>query len=362
MKKYFIFILIVNALTYSCKTSKKTAVDEDNGVVNQSDERGNYRIMFYNCENLFDIYDDTTKMDDEFLPEGAKYWSYSKYVEKLANISKVITGIGGWDPPEIVGLCEIENYYVLNDLVNNSAIQKHDYKIIHKDSPDSRGIDVAFLYLKDKFTPISYFAIPIVFPKDLGGKATRDILYVKGYTNKKDTLHIFVNHWPSRWGGQMETEDKRMFVGTQLRGVVDSIFEENLNANIIIMGDLNDYSTDRSLVECLKAKNSDEFGEYTSSELYNLSNYIHEKYGAWSHKHEGEGDILDQIIVSGAMLNKENSIYTTPDNAHIYDPEFLIEEDVNYVGYKPFRTYIGYKFNGGYSDHLPPYLDLFSKK
>jgi len=359
MKKYSILIFIILVVLISCKTLIKTAPEEQTTII-QTETRGDYRVMFYNCENLFDIYDDTTKMDDEFLPDGEKYWNYTKYKEKLANISKVITAIGGWDPPEIIGLCEVENMAVLNDLVTISALQKHEYKIIHKESPDSRGIDVAFLYLKKKFTPINYVAIPIVFPKDLGGKSTRDILYIKGYTSHKDTMHIFVNHWPSRWGGQMETEDKRMFVAGVLRTVVDSIFTENKNANILIMGDLNDYSTDRSMVECLKANN--EYTDIVPNDLYNMSHYIHEKYGAWSHKHEGEGDILDQMIVSGTMLNPENSINTTLENAHTYDAPFLLTEDVNYVGYQPFRTYIGYKFNGGFSDHLPVYLDLFFKK
>lgn len=358
-KSFKIILFVLLTIFVSCGITKNNGKKNISNK-NEEIERGDYRVMFYNCENLFDIFDDTLKQDDEFLPEGAKYWSWSRYQEKLANISKVITGIGGWDPPEIIGLCEVENWYVLDGLVNTSAIKKHNYQIIHKESPDSRGIDVAFLYLKDKFTPITYVAIPVIFPEDLGGKATRDILYVKGYTNKKDTLHIFVNHWPSRWGGQMETEDKRMFVGTLLRGVVDSIFDENANSNIIIMGDLNDYPTDRSLVECLKAKTK--YDNIVSNDLYSLSYYIHNKYNAWSHKYEGEGDILDQMIVSGALLNPENSINMTLDNAHIYDAEFLLAEDVNYVGYQPFRTYIGYKFNGGFSDHLPAYLDLFYKK
>lgn len=351
-KIFYIGLLVITVITFSFKPFKKTNYDEF--------ERGDYRIAFYNCENLFDTYDDTTKLDDEFLPEGAKFWSWSRYQEKLANISKVITAIGGWDPPEIVGLCEVENRYVLDGLVNTSAIQKFNYQVIHKESPDKRGIDVALIYLKDKFFPISYNAIPVIFPEDLGGRPTRDILYVKGTTTKDDTLHIFVNHWPSRWGGQMETEEKRMFVATVLKNTVDSIFETNSHANILIMGDLNDYPTDRSMLESLQA--NIEFDEIQADELYNLSFYIHEKYGKWSHKYEGEGDILDQMIVSGNLLNSENNIYMSPDNAHIFDADFLIEEDVNYVGYKPFRTYIGYKFHGGFSDHLPAYIDLFYKK
>ncbi len=353
-KKTFIFLLSAIVLIMSCgvnKNATKKITDK---------ERGDFRIMFYNCENLFDVFDDSLTRDDDFTPEGGKHWSWRKYNRKISNISKVVTAVGGWSPPEIIGVCEIENRYVLESITEFSPLKKHDYRIIHRESPDRRGIDVGLLYLPNKFTPISYDAIRVTFPEGMG-KTTRDVLYVKGETNKNDTLHIFVNHWPSRWGGQMETDDKRMFVAALVRSKADSIFATNPKANIIIMGDLNDYPDDRSLMESMKCKiNFD--GEYIDNELYNLAYYLQEVKGKFSHRYHGEGGVLDQIIISGALFNENNSIITTPDDTHIFDADFLLEDDDAYVGKKPFRTYIGFKFHDGYSDHLPVYIDLFFNK
>lgn len=324
--------------------------------------RGNMRLMFYNTENLFDTFDDTLKIDESFLPTGDHYWTPRKYYKKINNISKVITAIGQWELPEIIGLCEIENRRVLEDLTKKTALKKIKYRIIHKESPDRRGIDVGLLYRPDKFFPITYKAIRVKFPFD-ANKPTRDILYVKGTNIYKDTLHIFINHWPSRWGGQTETDRKRQFAASVLRGKVDSIFSAEKNPYIIIMGDLNDYPTNNSVVKVLKAKTGfTKNDNFSPKKLYNLAWYLQEVKNQGSHKHKGEWGVLDQIIVSGSLLNKNNKLYTSPDNAHIFNAPFLLEQDNNYTGQKPFRTYIGFKFHDGYSDHLPVYIDLFEKK
>jgi len=357
---YLIFILVTFLLMQFCSINKN--IDDSNASKSSEDSilRGDYRIMFYNCENFFDIYDDSLKLDDEFTSDGEKHWSWNKYQEKLGHITRVITSVGGWDPPEIVGLCEVENHFVLEDLTQNSPLKVFNYKIIHYESPDNRGIDVALLYIPSKFKPLVTKKVPVVYPTDMGGRPTRDILYVKGQTTKKDTLHIFVNHWPSRWGGMLETEDKRMYVASVLRNQVDSIFKTDMYAKIIIMGDLNDFPTNKSLTESLNALH--EFDNIKPNELYNLSYYLQEVKGVFSHRYQGESGILDQMVVSGALLNTNADIYTTKDNAHIYNADFLLEKDDYNVGYKPFRTYIGYTYHGGYSDHLPAYLDLFYKK
>ncbi len=321
--------------------------------------RGDMRIMFYNTENLFDTFDDTLKNDESFLPDREHYWTASKYYKKLNNISKVITAVGQWELPEIIGLCEIENRKVLEDLIRKTGLKKFNYRIIHKESPDKRGIDVGMLYRPDKFNPLSYQAVRVTFPFD-ANKPTRDILYVKGTNIYKDTLHIFINHWPSRWGGQAETDRKRKFAASVLRAKVDSLFKADKNPNIIIMGDLNDYPTNNSVTEVLKAKTY--FDDIQKESLYNLAWYLQEVKGKGTHKHSGEWGVLDQIIVSGSLLSSDNKINTTPDNAHIFDASFLLEQDNNYTGQKPFRTYIGFKFHDGYSDHLPVYIDLFEKK
>ena len=350
MKKVFLAITAI-LITISLHAQNKPG---------QQTARGDYRFMFYNCENFFDTEDDPAKRDDEFTPEGMKHWTPRRYQEKLSHIAKVITAVGGWEPPEIVGLCEVENRSVLDDLTRKSPLKVFGYKIIHYESPDSRGIDVALLYIPQKFKPIKSRPIPVVFPEGMG-KKTRDILYVEGVLTKcNDTIHIFVNHWPSRWGGQMETDPKRIFVAQLLRTKVDSILQQNPRANIFIMGDLNDFPTDRSLLEGLRAKHT--YDNPQPTELYNLSYYLQETKGEFSHRHQGEGGILDQMIVSGNMLDRKGKIYTDKDFAHIYKSEFLLEKDPNYPGYKPFRTYIGYKYHGGFSDHLPPYIDIFCNK
>ncbi len=316
------------------------------------------RIMFYNAENFFDTENDSVKNDDEFLPTQGKFWNKQRYYTKQKHISQVITAIGGWSPPEIIGLCEIENRKVLDDFLKYAPIKKFNYKIIHKESPDLRGIDVALLYRREHFIPISYRAIEIRYP--FSNSKTRDILYVKGRTKQYDTLHIFVNHWPSRWGGQLETERKRMFVASVLRKNVDSVFQTNLRANIIIMGDLNDYPENKSVREVLKA--NDQYEKISPAELYNLSAYLQNTKHIGTHKHDGKWGTLDQFIVSGALLDKKNKIYTSLNDVHIYNASFLLEEDKQFTGYATNRTYIGYKYHGGYSDHLPTFLDLFKQE
>jgi predicted extracellular nuclease len=321
--------------------------------------RGDVRVMFYNVENLFDIYNDSLKNDDEFTPEGIRFWTYERYQKKLYNISKVITAIGQWDMPEIIGLSEIENRDVLDNLIKKTALSNFEYHIIHKESPDLRGIDVGFLYRKDRFKPLVYEAIPVRFPFE-DNRPSRDILYVEGILRSSDTLHFFINHWPSRYGGQIESDRNREFAASVLRHKVDSLFSILKDPNIIIIGDLNDYPDNNSLLNVLKAKT--EFDEIENEELYNLSWYLQEVKGKGSHKYEGKWGILDQIIISGTLLADKNGLNTTIENAHVFEAPFLLEADQHYTGFVPFRTYVGYKFHDGYSDHLPVYLDLFFGK
>ena len=312
--------------------------------------------MFYNVENLYDTEDDPLTNDEEFLPDGTRYWTPYRLKEKLNNIYKVITAIGGWDLPTIVCFAEVENRKVLEMLLSNTPLNKSDYKIIHYDSPDARGVDVAMIYRNEKFTPYFHKPIPINFSADVGSGKTRDVLLVSGVTKTHDTLHIFVNHWPSRWGGQMETEEKRMFVAKVVRKNVDSIMKINPEAKIIITGDLNDYPTDRSLTVSLNAKT--QFEKINDKDLYNLSYYLQEVKHKGTHKYEGQWGVLDQIIVSGVILNKNKKLFTTLEDIHVFEAPFILEPDEKYTGYKPKRTYIGFKYNNGFSDHLPVFFDL----
>lgn len=313
--------------------------------------RGNsgVRIGFYNVENLFDIYNDSLKRDDEFTPDGQKHWNNTKYYSKLQHISKVVTALGGWEPVEVMAFCELENRFVLEQLISETALKNTTYKIVHFESPDRRGIDVGFIYRPDKIEVLYAEPIPIVFPWDSSYK-TRDILYAKLLIQGKDTLHFYVNHWPSRWGGQLETEDARMHVAKTLKKhIIDHGW---INDNVVVVGDFNDTPEDRSIKEVLSA----ELDTAKLANVYNLMYPYHGKRG--THKYHGEWSILDQVIVSKGLLNAQKQIRIKDQKALIYDADFLLESDKKYEGEQVFRTYLGMRYLGGYSDHLPVYIDL----
>ncbi len=320
----------------------------------QEQKESDFRLAFYNVENLFDIYDDSLTNDAQFLPNGDKHWSYFKYDHKLKNIAKVLTAVGGWNNAAVIGLCEIENAFVLEELTTRSPLKKLNYRFIHKESPDKRGIDVAMLYDPKQFSPIYYEFYNVKFPES-PNSTTRDILYVKGLTTQSDTLHIFVNHWPSRYGGQMKTEGRRQFVALKIRHLVDSIKSTNMLSNVMIIGDLNDAPTDISVSE--KLRSLPPKPPYVDNELYSLLYpLVHTQKG--THNYQGHWAVLDHLIVSGNLLNQSNGIYTSPENAYPFDADFLLEDDTKNGGKKTKRSYIGFKYNAGYSDHLPVILNF----
>ncbi len=356
MKGLKVFIFLILAGIPFCCLEVSDPDNQPSGEKNYQVERTFFRFMFYNVENLFDPFDDSLKNDDEFLPGQHKYWTWSKFQEKINNTYKVIVAVGGWEPPELIGLCEIENHFVLRELVEKSPFAAFNYRIIHQESPDHRGIDVALLFNPDKFQLLTDNYYSISFPFDTSLR-TRDILYAKGIVQQEDTLHVFVNHWPSRWGGQLESEPKRLHVAQVLKNATDSIFSANPNAQIIITGDFNDTPENTSIRQILNANN--ELDVINNAQLYNLC-YRFSEQGLGTHKYQGKWAVLDQFIISGNLLQKENTLFCKPDDVHIYNPKFLLENDETYLGSKPYRTYIGYRFNGGYSDHLPIFLDLRS--
>ena len=311
-----------------------------------------YRIMFYNVENLFDTVDDPDKIDEEFLPNGDRYWNDRKLNLKLNRIFQVVMALGKGNHPAIIGLCEVENLNVLELLLARTPLGKMGYKIVHKESPDRRGIDVALLYLPDRFNPIDYKAIPLINPNDDNFK-TRDILHVKGIM-ATDTLHFFVNHWPSKYGGVVETKPLRALAAQTLRSAIDSLFLVNDQSKIVVMGDMNDSPFDESITQYLKAQT--QFNNQATNDIYNLA-YPLAKQGIGSNKYQGKWEMIDQIIVSGALLGTQGLV-TTENGFTVFDAEFLLEKDKTHLGKKPFRSYIGFKYNNGFSDHLPVYIDL----
>ena len=315
--------------------------------------RGNnsIRVMFYNVENLFDIYDDTLKNDESFLPEGDHHWGSYKYYEKSNNLAKTMLAVGGWEAVEIIGLCEVENFKVLEDLTQKTVLKNSNYQIIHQESPDKRGIDVALLYRKDKITIDTVQYIEVFLGKD--NRPTRDILYATVRTSNNAQLHVFVNHWPSRYGGQMKSDPKRKAAARVVRGYVDSILNVQPNANILLMGDFNDEPDNESIHDVLIARADSTFQD--STELYNLMSHIGGNHG--SHKYQGNWGVLDQFMVTKWLYQGQNKLKVV-DGPLIFRAPFLMTKETKYPGMKPFRTYLGFKYTGGYSDHLPIYIDL----
>ena len=335
-------------------------VDSDNRAIPDSNLKmsQHVRILFWNVENLFDYHDDTATIDEEFTGAGAMHWTYSKLWRKLAHVAKTILAAGTWNPPGIIGFCEIENRYVLNKLVYNSPLKSFQYRIIHKNSPDLRGIDVALLYRETIFAPTYSEWISIQFPFDTTVK-TRDILYVKGVLHHTDTIHLFVNHWPSRRGGEKVSAPKRNYVASVLRQKVDSIISHlspvtSHSPFILIMGDFNDEPDNESLCTILRAGHPD-----TTENPSGLVNLMYPKlHHEGSHKFRDHWGLLDQFITSGSLIMGETNFWIDPGSVTIYKPDFMMKDDLKYLGNKPSRTFLGPRYLGGFSDHLPIYLDV----
>ncbi len=310
------------------------------------------RIAFYNLENLFDTEDDTLKSDEEFTPRGQRYWSDYRYREKSNRMAKAILSIGEWDAPDIVGVAEIENRKVLEDLAESAVLRKFNYEVVHFESPDRRGIDVGMLYRTDRYSLLATRKVSVQIPED-PGFATRDILYTAGTVLGGDTIHLFFCHWPSRYGGQQQSEPKRIQAALTLKAITDSIFRNDPRAAVIIAGDFNDEWSNLSLRTKLHAQPPE--ADIKPVTLYNLMAAMDPNSG--SHRYHGDWAYLDQVIVSGNLLNG-SGLEVAGKRAFITAHDFLLETDEKYPGKKPFRTFIGMRYHGGFSDHLPVYIDL----
>jgi endonuclease/exonuclease/phosphatase family metal-dependent hydrolase len=334
-------------------------------------------IAFYNVENLFDPENDPEKNDDAFTPTGFYHWTYKRFYKKLNDIAKVFLSINDWEPPDIIGLAEIENANVLNKLCYSTGLKTYNYRYIRYNSPDSRGIGTALLYRNNKITIVDSYPIAVVFPFEPTSK-NRDILYAKALV-AEDTLHLFVNHWTSRFSGYGATQPKRNYYAQVLRRHVDSLLTINSNAYIIIMGDFNDYPTDESIARYLQAGNYKDEGEKEKGQtekgktekgktekgggLFNLmlslnrspltAYRIPQTTVQGSHKTQEFWGCLDQFTVSKSLLNDNSKWQIENKSAVIFDAPFLLVPDEKYGGVKCFRTYSGPKYLGGYSDHLP---------
>ncbi|WBL25532.1 endonuclease/exonuclease/phosphatase family protein [Zunongwangia sp. HGR-M22] len=314
-------------------------------------------VAFYNTENLFDTENDNFTFDDDRTPEGKDVWTKTKYQLKLNNIGRVLSEIGtelSGSSPEIIGLCEIENYGVLEDLLNTEELQNRNYKVIHFDSPDRRGIDNALLYNKDVFTPKTSKAIAVFIQNNEGKRIyTRDILVTTG-SIEAENFAFLVNHWPSRSGGEKASRNYRKSAALTNRRICDSLWAIDPSFKIANMGDFNDDPKNENVKDLLKT--SEKANQF---QFYNPMLKMY-KRGLGSLAYRDNWNLFDQILVSGAMTTKNYEQFQYY-RAGIFKKDYLITSSGQYKDY-PFRSY-GYNgYLGGFSDHFPVYLHLIKKK
>ncbi|WP_027065374.1 endonuclease/exonuclease/phosphatase family protein [Maribacter sp. Hel_I_7] len=304
-----------------------------------------YTVAFYNLENLFDPKRNSKILDKDYTPDGAKKWTVERYQRKLAKLAKTIVNIGEKDhpyPPALIGVAEAENNSVLTALLHTDPMDDLDYGFIHFDSPDERGIDTGLIYRK-RFFKVLHSEPLVLLVDNPGGvrDTTRDILYVKGELNK-ELVHVFVNHWPSRREGDVATEYKRVIAAKEIVLKIEQIRLEELDPNIIVMGDFNDDPSSKSLQDLKEG-----------AALFNPMETLHIPDSQGSSVYGNKWNMFDQILVSNSFFNYEKNTHSF-DSAAIYDDKSLKEKKGKYKG-SPYRTFVSDRYMGGYSDHFPVY-------
>lgn len=308
-------------------------------------------VGFYNLENLFDTQNDPYTFDKQFLPKSDRKWTKERYEEKLENLAKVISELTTYGTPTFLGVCEIENREVLKDLIEESVLLSRNYDIVHRESPDERGIDVGFIYDADLFS-VTKVTTHQPDLSDYDDK-TRDILHISGKLTNGEKLHFFINHWPSRGEGRKESEPKRVIAAQTLNDAITTVLTKDADAKIIVMGDFNDEPSNKSISQTLGV--SCEVSETEENQLYNAFCELEDQdYG--SYRYRKYWDMLDQIMVSSALLTDTSGVHFLPQSADIKDEPWMIQTG-KYEGF-PLRTYGGYKYLGGYSDHFPVSIQL----
>ena len=340
MKQFALFIFfLVSTIFYAvfAQTEHKVAV-----------------IGFYNVENLYDTEDDPLKKDDEFLPNGENQWTVERYQTKLNNLARVIGDMGKEQGGVVVlGVSEVENEKVLLDLVATDRLKPLKYGVVHHDSPDVRGVDVAFIYLKERFKVIGQKAFPLIIPEDTLF-ITRDQFLVTGILDATDTLHILVNHWPSKRGGEKRSMPKRIAAAQLSRKIVDSLMNVNPMAKVIVMGDLNDNPTAKSITEYLKP-----VGKISELGVGGLFNPMWKLYkdGIGSYAYKDSWELIDNIIVSYGLVKDIKPNTYKYKTVEVFRKSYMVTATGPFAGY-PFRTYAGGVYQGGYSDHFPVLITL----
>ncbi|MEL6256053.1 MAG: hypothetical protein AAFR87_28875 [Bacteroidota bacterium] len=353
MNRYLLILSFL--LLLACKSSgdAKTSLNNDHGL---STDQTEFVVAYYNVENLFDTEDNPDKIDEDFTPGGRYEWDQSKYERKLFQISKAIKSIGP-EGPDLLGLGEVENAKVIQDLLNQEPLKNRNYKFVHYESPDMRGIDVAFVYDSKLFKLSDDEAYEIYFKQE-PDYTSRKVLHVKGkFVNQK--LHVLVNHWPSRRGGQQESEFRRVAVAEEVRGVIDGIYAKDKDAHVIVMGDMNDDPFNKSIVETLGAVGKMDALEENG--LFNPMTKLHDADNYGSLTYRGKWNLFDQIIMSEDLLDEKGKLKYVAGSAKVHNVE-LLQVGFGRGAKYPRRAIFRGQFEGaGYSDHFPVYVKLKMK-
>ncbi len=340
MKKLFLTTLLVAGVLFSCFAQKP------------------HMVVFYNLENLFDTINDPDKLDDEFLPDGVKKWNSSKYYRKQSNIDKVFFDMAAINRefPAVIGVSEIENRLVLEDLVSQPKMSLGNYRIVHYDSPDRRGVDCAFLYRPDVFKLEGSKAHKFEMP-GMPNFRTRDLVTMWG-TIEGEPFFFLVSHWPSRLGGKEASDAKREAAASQCRRIADSVRMANPNTKVVIMGDLNDDATDKSITDVLGAKAK--INKLSEGDLY--SPYIELlKAGYGTLGYRDSWNLFDNIIVSENLATGSTGslkLVRAPKSKYygnIFSRPYMMQREGQYRNY-PLRTFVSNNFQNGFSDHLPVFI------
>ena len=334
MKKITLFLFCYFSIFIAC--GKKPSGSE------------HFKIIFYNTENLFDAVDDPKTQDEEFTPGGTNKYTDSIYRVHLAHTAKVLGTILESEQPLFIGLSEIENQQVLEDLIKTAPLNQYNLGIVHQESPDARGIDVGLLYNKKLFTLNKQEFLTVSLVSDTSFK-TREILHATGTLSNGEMIDVFVNHWPSRREGQIESEPRRLAAASVLKAATDKVLAGNANANILIMGDFNDYPTDKSISTVLGAQTIQNMA--SGALLFNLMHKPATGAIQGSHFFKGEWGFLDQMMISKGLAD-DKSTEIVDKRADVFYRDFMIYTNKDGVQ-SPNKFYAGSKFVGGYSDHLP---------
>ena len=353
--------LFVVACFATIVSSCKATIKKDKPPIKPFPQRHHSCIAaFYNFENFYDTIDNPLIDDEEFLPTGAKHYSSFIYHKKVSNLATVVQKIGAEinnDGPAILGAVEIENDTVLQDLIKHPLLKNRGYLFVHENSKDLRGIDVALLYQPKYFTPLCHKSLTVQLPsRNKLPYFTRDILYVKGIL-LKDTVHIYVNHWPSRRGGQKRSTEARSKAARVCRNHINTILAEDPNAKVLVMGDLNDNPSDYSVTHALQSSGG--LKMIKKSDLYNPWVEVLAKGNGTLANRDAWG-IFDQILVSQSWIPPRHAGKLFLGSSHIFKAFFMVEHQGRFKGY-PLRTWDGNQFRDGFSDHFPTFLVLLEK-